>query len=178
MEDEIDTVLVKRFQRGDIAAFEKFIQRNQDRLHRLANVYLYENSYCDDAVQEVFIRAYTGLPRFQFWSKPFSWLYRTLKNVCSEINKKQRPTVEKVDYENHYYDESIRLEHKEELGKVFNMLTDLSRGERDVVLLRVFEEFNEKETATILGVKNGTVKSLLHRGLKKLKSRHGAVIEE
>ncbi len=158
-----------------MAAFEEFISRNQDRLLRLANSFLYEKSFSEDAVQEVFIRAYTGLPRFQFRSKPFSWLYRTLKNVCSEINKKNRYSGEKAEQEIACHDESIQLEQQIEIKKIFNMLSDLSRRERDVVLLRVFEEFSEKETAVILGVKNGTVKSLLHRGLKKLQSRYGEI---
>ena len=177
MINDIDTNLVKRFQGGDIAAFEAFIQRNQDRLHRLASAFLIDNSFSDDAVQEVFIRAYTGLPQFRFHSKPFSWLYKTLKNVCSEFNRKRRYTVDKNEQENHHYDDSIQLEQKQALKKIFNMLSDLSRRERDVVLLRVFEEFSENETAITLGVKKGTVKSLLHRGLNKLQSRYGDIIE-
>ncbi len=172
MTDDTDTILVKRFQRGDIAAFEEFIQRHQQRLHRLANVFLNENSYCDDAVQEVFIRAYTGLPRFQFRSQPFSWLYKTLQNVCSEINRKQKAAPERGEHENHYKDEALQIEQKQELDKLFKLVSGLSRRERDVVLLRVFEECSEKETAMILGVRKGTVKSLLHRGLNKLKSRY------
>ncbi len=177
MIDDIDTDLVKRFQGGDIAAFEEFIQRNQERLHRLARAFLNEKSLSDDAVQEVFIRAYKGLPRFQFRSKPFSWLYRTLKNVCSEINKKQRNVVENVEYGTGFEDELVQLEHKQKLEKIIGMLSDLSRRERDVVLLRVFEEYNENETAVILGIKKGTVKSLLHRGLSKLQSRYGTFTE-
>ena len=177
MIDDIDTLLIKRFQAGDIAAFEEFIRRYQDRLHRLARVFLHEFSYCDDAVQEVFIRAYTGMPRFQFRSKPFSWLYRTLQNVCSEINRKQLRTVELEEHESYQIDEALQLEQKQQLKKIFAKLSELSRRERDVVLLRVFEEFNERETAIILGVKRGTVKSLLHRGLAKLKSKNIEITE-
>ena len=102
MIDDIDTVLVKRFQRGEMAAFEEFIQRNQEPLHRLSKAFLKENSFCDDAVQEVFIRAYTGMPRFQFRSKPFSWFYKTLQNVCSEINRKQMQTVAYAEHESNH----------------------------------------------------------------------------
>ncbi len=177
MIDDIDKVLVKRFQAGDIPAFEEFIQRNQVRLHRLARVFLNDFSFCDDAVQEVFIRAYKGMPRFQFRSKPFSWLYRTLQNLCSEFNKKQVYTVELGEFETHQADESVQLEHKQELDLVFERLFELSRRERDVVVLRVFEEFNEKETAMVLGLRKGSVKTLLHRGLKKLKSKNIMILE-
>lgn len=97
MLDDTDTLLVRRFQAGDKKAFEQFIQRHQERLYRLARAFLYDPSFKDDVVQEVFIRAYTGLPKFQFRSKPFSWLYRTLQNVCSEFNKKQGKTTEYLE---------------------------------------------------------------------------------
>ncbi len=177
MEDK-DTALVKRFQAGDIGAFEEFIQANQQRLFRLAGIFLYEKSLAEDAVQEVFIRAYKGLPRFQFRSKPFSWLYRTLKNVCSEMNKKNSRTVTGTDAEESSYDESEHLQQQQQLQKVISTLAELSRRERDVVLLRVFEEFSEKETAITLGLKKGTIKTLLHRGLNKIKQRCGPVLDE
>lgn len=69
-------------------------------------------------------------------------------------------------------------EQKQELKAIFDSLTDLSRRERDVVLLRVFEEFNEAETATALGVRKGTVKSLLHRGLKKIQAKHKNILKD
>ena len=128
-------------------------------------------------MQEVFIRAYRGLPRFQFRSEPFSWLYRTLKNVCSEMNKKTSKTRDSNKLDEPLYEPFEQLQQERQLAYVINKLPQLSRRERDVVLLRVFEEFSEKETATILGVRKGTVKTLLHRGLKKLQDSCGPVIE-
>ena len=177
MKEENDSDLVRRFQQGDIGAFEQFIQAHQQRLHRLAGTFLYDRSQAEDAVQEVFIRAYRGLPRFQFRSQPFSWLYRTLKNVCSEMNKKLNRTEPGNNVEEPAYEQFEQLQQERQLAYVIASLPVLSRRERDVVLLRVFEEFSEKETATILGVRKGTVKTLLHRGLKKLQEKCGPVIE-
>ena len=177
MNEENDSDLVRRFQKGDIAAFEQFIQSHQQRLYRLAVTFLYDHSQAEDAVQEVFIRAYRGLPRFQFRSEPFSWLYRTLKNVCSEMNKKTSKTRDSNKLDEPLYEPFEQLQQERQLAYVINKLPQLSRRERDVVLLRVFEEFSEKETATILGVRKGTVKTLLHRGLKKLQDSCGPVIE-
>jgi len=177
LSDDTDAELVRRFQSGDTAAFEIFIRRYQDRLHRLAGIFLYDRSLADDAVQEALVRAFTGLSRFRFRSRPFSWLYRVLKNVCSEMNRKKAINTDYDTAAEGSVEDSHSLEHREQLNRVFAMLPGLSRRERGVVLLRVFEEFNERETAVILGVKKGTVKSLLHRGLKKLQSRCGEILE-
>ena len=177
MKEENDSDLVRRFQKGDIGAFEQFIRAHQQRLHRLAGTFLFDRSQAEDAVQEVFIRAYRGLPRFQFRSQPFSWLYRTLKNVCSEMNRKLDKAEPRSNLDEPSYEQSEHLQQERQLASVIDNLSALSRRERDVVLLRVFEEFNEKETATILGVRRGTVKTLLHRGLKKLQDKCGPLLE-
>lgn len=177
MINESDAELVKRFQRGDIAAFECFIERYQDRLYRLARVFLYEGQSADDAVQEVLIRAYRGLPAFRFASKPFSWMYRVLKNVCSEMNRRAGREAMPSQQTEPAIDEARLYEQRQCLQQVYDALSELGRRERDVVLLRVFEGCSEKETATILGVRPGTVKTLLHRGLKKLREKHGEIIE-
>ncbi|MEE8306468.1 MAG: sigma factor, partial [Gammaproteobacteria bacterium] len=86
-----DAELVRRFQHGDLAAFEALVQRFQDRVYRLALVWLYDPQYAQDASQEVFLRALKGLKGFRFRSAPFTWLYRATRNVCQEFNRK-RPT--------------------------------------------------------------------------------------
>ncbi len=177
MNSDRDIELVKRFQGGDITAFEQFIESHQARLYRLAGAFLYRESLAEDAVQEVFIRAYRGLPAFRFASMPFSWLYRTLRNVCHEMNRKHRHELDYSVMENESFEETTMLENQQKLKEVYKALLGLSRRERDVVLLRVFEEFSEKETATVLGVRQGTVKTLLHRGLKKLQSKCGDILE-
>ena len=177
MNDERDIELVRRFQRGDVKAFESFIELHQGRLYRLACAFLYQESLAEDAVQEVYIRAYKGLPAFRFASKPFTWMYRTLKNVCSEMNKRhgKENGVELSEQQDN--EDPIDLEYQQTLKEVYGAMQTLSRRERDVVLLRVFEEFSEKETAVTLGVRNGTVKTLLHRGLKKLQAKCGELVE-
>ena len=65
-----DDALTKRFQQGDKAAFGAFVERHQDRIFRLATALLRRPDNAPDATQEVFLRAYTGLPRFRFRSAP------------------------------------------------------------------------------------------------------------
>ena len=85
-----DDDLVRRFQRGDEVAFSVFVGRHQDRLYRLARLWLADAQDAQDVVQEVLMRSYTGLKRFAFRAQPTTWLVRTTRNVCHEFNRRRR----------------------------------------------------------------------------------------
>lgn len=178
MNEKTDDELIRQFQKGDISAFECFIHRHQDRLIRLAMANLYCTEYREDVVQEVFIRAYSGMPRFRFHSKPFTWLYRTLQNVCHEYNRKeQQRSALLTDKQQNETDEMQTHDNRQQIEIVFKQLASLTKREREVVLLRIFEELSVLETAQILGIRQGTVKTLLHRGLGKLREISEDMIE-
>lgn len=166
-----DETLIRRFQRGDRLAFELFVARHQDRIYRLCGTLLKQPTDQDDATQEVFLRAFNGLGRFRFGAKPFTWLFRTAKNVCSELNRKVR--------EGHDYDTEIQ-DHRDprgELGRyeqirlIQNLLSDLPERQKDVVLLRVFEGMSVSETAQAMRVREGTIKAHLHKAMTSLRKQ-------
>lgn len=80
MAEKSDVELVREFKAGSASAFDAFVGRFQDRVYRLACVWLYDPQNADDATQEVFLRAHKGLRRFQFRAAPFTWLYRTTRS--------------------------------------------------------------------------------------------------
>ena len=85
-----DAELVRQFKSGDAAAYDAIVRRFQDRVFRLACVWLYDDQSAQDAAQEVFVRGFKGLRSFRFRSTPFTWLYRTTRNVCNEFNRARR----------------------------------------------------------------------------------------
>lgn len=166
-----DAELVKRFKRGDRVAFERFVERHQDRIFRLANAMLYAPQNAADVAQEVFLRAYTGLPRFQFRAEPFTWLYRTLRHVCSEYNRREREFVS-IDSEGLAVDGDAgeHLDARRRLERVLAYAMHLPERQRDVLVLRVFEGMSIAETAAALGCRPGTVKAQLHNALQRLRA--------
>lgn len=172
-----DQSLVKRFQRGDREAFELLVRRHQDRIYRLAMTLVYAPSDAADATQEVFLRAIKGLKEFRFRASPFTWLYRTTKNVCLELNRKHHPGREpesaiEADIEDGMVD---HFSDKQCAAAIRSLIAGLPERQRDVVLLRYFEELSVKDTATVLGCRPGTVKALLHKakaGLRKTRRIH------
>lgn len=177
-----DRNLVKQFQKGNGAAFECFIRRHQDRLMRIALVSLYASKDAEDAVRETFLIAYSGLSSFRFSAEPFTWLYRTLKNVASEFNKKYLKQQDSGSGYNQEAPDDVE-DLGDELGdalaarnmaiKVRALIDSLSPQQREVVLLRVFEEFSVQQTAKILGCREGTVKANLHKAMNNLRLASG-----
>jgi RNA polymerase sigma-70 factor (ECF subfamily) len=166
-----DEQLIRRFQGGDTEAFERFVERHQDRVYRLACAWLYSPQNAPDAAQDVFLRAFTGLPRFRFRATPFTWLYRTLRNVCQEYNRRDASPALPLEERDLVGSEDASHESDRErrLAELLQRVRRLPERQRDVVMLRLFEGMSIADTARTLGCRPGTVKAQLNRAVKKLK---------
>jgi RNA polymerase sigma-70 factor (ECF subfamily) len=164
-----DVELVREFKAGSASAFDAIVRRFQDRVYRLACVWLYDPQHADDATQEVFLRAHKGLRRFHFRAAPFTWLYRTTRYVCNEFNRRRK--TEPLD------DEPIdsgagpdrQVTQFDTAARVRALVAGLPERQREVVVCRIFEDLSVAETASAMGCREGTVKALLHKATKRLR---------
>jgi RNA polymerase sigma-70 factor, ECF subfamily len=131
-------------------------------------------------VQECFLRAYRSLATFQAGAQVGSWLYRIAVNVCLDASRRRRrrPAValdEREDLqpvEPHPVANPERRAVSRDLRQAIDRaVLDLSPLERAVFVLRHHQELPLKEIAALLGRPEGTVKSVLFRGLRKLQRR-------
>lgn len=173
MVDKSDKALIKQFLGGDQAAFNVFVQRHQDRIYRLACARLYTSDHAADVAQEVFLRAYKGFGRFRFQAEPFTWLYRTLENVCKEYNrrterdKKLNQRLDDTQPAQSYQQDGSAQIH---MRQIRQMVQVLPKRQQDVVLLRIFEGMSVEETAATLKCRQGTVKANLHKAINNLRN--------
>jgi RNA polymerase sigma-70 factor (ECF subfamily) len=146
-------------------------------LHRTANV-----EVTKDIVSEVFLKALQNIGHFEWRDIPFSaWLYRIAEHEISNGYKRNKHIIFlKQDIENSSIisdifldDESARVEadiqKHEEFLLLHQCIVKLPHIYQEVIVLRYFEKKPASEICAILGKREGTVKSLLKRGLKKLK---------
>lgn len=168
-----DKELIKQFLAGDEGAFDTFVRRHQDRIYRLACARLYTTHDAVDVAQEVFLRAYKGLRRFRFHAEPFTWLYRTLENVCNEYNRRTlrdrslNQQLTESDAAQSTVEDGSEQIHMQQIRQI---IARLPKRQQDVVLLRVFEGMSVEETALTLKCRQGTVKAHLHKALNNLRS--------
>lgn len=169
LDDNSDVELVRLFKSGNTAAFDAIVRRFQDRIYRMACVWLYDEQFACDAAQEVFARSYKGLRSFRFRSAPYTWLYRTTKNVCKEFNRVRRTDSLNDEPKDSSLAPDNLLEDFETARRVRQMVAGLPERQREVVLLRIFEDLSVKETAHAMGCREGTVKALLHKATNNMK---------
>ena len=165
-----DAQLIRRYQSGDVAACNALLARHRDRLFRLAVAWLRDSDEAEDVVQDVFARALRGLRGFRFEATAGTWFYRTCRLVCHEFNRRRFPEGldhEPTDVADGPADAAQRRDVQRRLRRALRVL---SPAQRDVVLLRDFEELSVRETAAILDVTEGTVKTQHHRARAKLRS--------
>lgn len=178
IEDKSDAQLLREFRQGDIDAFAVLVRRHQDAIYRLALRSLGDPELAREAAQEVFVRAWQKLRRWRFGrGQPFTWLYRTLINVCREFRKKRRRqnaiTHHSIDppslLEEFKDAEKDHLE-KRDLEKFVNALP---KRQQEVIVLHIYEDLTLKDVATVLGIPPGTVKSNYHKALVSLRRAFG-----
>ena len=127
---------------------------HQDIAFRTAYLLTGSAADAEDAAQAGFVKAWTALPRFRRGSPFKPWLLRI---VANEAHNRRRSTGRQ---------EALRHEQREELLAAVSRLDD---RDRDALTCRYFLELSEDETAAVLDVRRGTVKSRTARALVRLR---------
>ena len=167
--------LVATAKKGDTAAFGSLVDLYQQRVFRTANTLLGSDSDAMDAVQEVFLRAYRSLGRFDE-SRDFApWLYKITANVCRDIIKAKRRQYG-TSFEEHQLVstapgpfETVARNEQRHLTRL--ALAGLPYKERAAIALRDLEGLSTREVAHILGTSEATVRSQISSGRAKLRRR-------
>ena len=84
--DDLD--ILRRFKDGEPAAFEELVLKYQDKIYNLCRHMLGNAHDAEDAAQDVFLKAYQALPKFQPEASLYTWLYRIATNTCIDYKKK------------------------------------------------------------------------------------------
>jgi RNA polymerase sigma-70 factor (ECF subfamily) len=118
----------------------------------------------DDLVQEVFLRAWKGLPKFRQTAKFSTWLYRIAWNVASDQRQslaRGRTRLQALTHHTATNQEAPDVMHLHYQDLVKRGLTTLSLDHRTVLVLHDLEEVPQREISEILDIPLGTVKSRL-----------------
>lgn len=167
------TELIRSCQRGDRQAFDRLVQQEHGRIHRLVHSIMGNREELDDLVQEIFVRLYRKIGTFRFESRFSTWLTRLAVNECRKALRRRQLSrllfgtePEREDSA----DSTLRvLEREEEHEFLRRAVESLPEKQRLVVILRYFETLSCEEIATVLECKVGTVRSRLFNARQQLK---------
>lgn len=173
---EDDISLIKGFLNGRERDFDSLVTRYKDMVFNLCYNIMGDYDEAVDCSQEVFIRMYKNLDRFEFRSSLSTWLYtvsvNTCRNAISSAYRKKRVSLEGFENTCGSGDErgpEMLLERNEHETAVRNAIAKLPEEERILIVMRDLEEMSYDEITEITGVKTGTVKSRISRGRHRLR---------
>ena len=180
--EQTEQELIVLCQKGDRDSFRLLYQRYQQRV-RSTLYKLCGKSSLDDLVQEVFLRAWKGLPKLKTTKYFSTWLYRISWNVATDQRRRLAKGKEKTSFSEKYSDKD-RLNYGKDLSNtqdtpdlmhlhyqdlVQRGLNNLSFDHRSVLVLHDLEDIPQKQVAEILDIPVGTVKSRLFHARNSFK---------
>jgi RNA polymerase sigma factor (sigma-70 family) len=142
-------------------AFDELVEPYVQRLYRFLSVRLGDDAEARDALQETLLAAWLGLPKLRERDRPWAWLVSIAAHKAADSARRARRTVE-VDVAADV-DDGERQSYETRAA-----LARLPHRAREVLLLRYLARLTEEETAAVLGVRLGTVKSRAARARKLL----------
>ena len=179
MTTEEEKRLIAKARGGDTDAFADIVRGNEKLMYNYALRLLGSREDAADAVQEAFLKAFTGLQSFRGDSKLSSWLCRILNNACVDILRKRKETVPlgdgteegealRAEIPDERFDPVAVLERTDLRDRVRAAVTLLPEEFKTPLLLREYEGFSYAEIAEILELDPGTVKTRIFRARKKM----------
>ena len=174
-----DEILIKKFQEGDVGAYNQLVNRFKDRLLNFIYRFVNDLDLAEDLVQDTLLKLYTHKDSYQEIAKFSTWLYTIAANLArTELRKKKRRKTFSVTElsrdDREFIIASSDVDPSEDLSSenfeksVQRALAELPDDFKTIIILRDIQELSYDEISKIVDVPLGTVKSRINRGRVKL----------
>lgn len=169
--DDLNLLTLKA-QKGDKEAFGKIYVYFYKRIYRYCYFNLKAAEAAEDITQETFIKAWKSLPTFRIkkGGSLQAYLFRIARNLIIDLSRKKKEvTLDSIGEIEKEEDFEELIDKKTDTEKVRKALAKLDDLEKQIVLLRFFEDLSFTEVSKVTGVAEGNLRVKVHRTLKKLK---------
>jgi len=183
-----DEDLIRRFQEGDIYAFDAIVNRYKDQLLNFAYRFLNNLEEAEDVVQETFLRIFRNKHAYRQIAKFSTWIYTIAGNLAkTELRKRKRRRyvyISDMGFDDKEYEiEDTQANAEKEVESLFQekqiqkAISELGPRFRQVILLVDVQELPYEEVSKIMRVPLGTVKSRVNRARLKLQAKLSDIME-
>ncbi len=181
-EKQLEKKLVLRLKKGDDSAFEELIKLYENKICSTIFYMVKNKDIVEDIAQEVFIKIYKNLSKFNEKSSLYTWIYRITMNACfDELKKDNKITYlstftedengeeKEIEFEDISQNVDEIVESKFQRKELIKAIRKLDEEQRAMIILRDIQGFTYFEIADMLNMKLGTVKSKISRSREALK---------
>jgi len=158
--------------RKEKMAFEGYVKANMKRAYYSAFGILGSHDAAMELSQDAFIKAYRNFKAFDNTKNFFTWYYTILRNLCLNYFRDSKAKNEITFEDQIEIKDNVNpvqdLEQNEMTEKLWQAIRQLEFDDREIIILKEFENFSYQEISETLNVPVGTVMSRLYYARKKL----------
>ena len=166
-----DKALIENFLRGDVKSYNEIVHRHQGWVRGMTMNIVKNPQDAEDISQDVFVKVYFALNRFRFESEFKTWLYRIVINKINNHFRKQKlRSVFSAELKEELAEEPTSSTSNE--NKLFEMTHKLPRFQRNIVLLRVYQDMSFKMIGQVLNITENSAKVSFHKAKVNLKTHY------
>ncbi|MBI3947474.1 MAG: sigma-70 family RNA polymerase sigma factor [Armatimonadetes bacterium] len=180
-----DAVLIARSKQGDREAFDRLIERYSTQIYNFAYRMSGNREDAEDIYQDAFIHAFNGIKNFRSDAAFSTWLYRIVRNVYLDEQKRRRSRQfisleESIETDDGSIARDVQddgptpdeiAEQNQRRRAVRQAIALLPDRQREIIILYELQQCTYEEIADVLQINVGTVKSRLNRARRSLRDR-------
>ena len=170
-----DYALVQLVRSGNHAAYQQLCQRYSERIyHMLLHLVNGDMELAQEFTQEAFVRAFERLDQYAGRSSFYTWLYRLARNRALDLLAKKKPQAIADEQLQRQATPAASAHNQVEQGELQALvqmaLGELAPEQRELILLRDFDNWDYDQLAEHFACPLGTIKSRLNRARRALRA--------
>lgn len=168
--NEID--LIKSCQNGQSEAFSEIYDKYFDKIYRFIYYKVSHRETAEDLTSVTFTKALENIKKFNADKGLFSaWLYKIARNNTIDYYRSKKEISDIDNVPNLYHEENFaeNMTKNQQLQNIKEKLDILSEDQREIIVMRVWNEMSYKEISEVVGKSENNCKVIFSRSIKQLK---------
>ncbi|MGB9719985.1 MAG: RNA polymerase sigma factor [bacterium] len=164
MNDDSDLSLVRRYKDGEEKAFDALFEKYQQPVYSICYRYVRNDADARELTQDIFIKIYRNLKKFNEKSKFFTWAYRIAVNTCISFKRRSRNEIVLDSSMSNPSERNLILKKA-----IDDALAKLPGRQKMAFILRYYEGYTFDEIGEIMGISSGAAKANHFQAISKLR---------
>lgn len=160
--------IILLIQKGDTEQYRVIIEQYQKQMYVYCYYLLKQTEDVEDAVQDIFIKAYQHIENYRQTVSFSAWIYKIAYNHCMNLNKKKYRDIQLLQVFKNTYQSLVFSKKSSTEEGLESLISHLTFGEKHILLLRAVEDYSFEEIGHVMNITSATARKKYERIRKKL----------